>query len=553
MAIETMQEMGSHQSSHQNAISKERPMIIRSPYPDVEVPETSLPGFVLEQAEERGNAPALIDGITGRTLSYRDLATTVRQVAAGFQAYGVAKGDVLALCSPNGIEFVITYFAAASAGAVITTMNPATTSHDMAIQLTSAGARFLVTTPDLFEGKGRLAAAEAGIQESFVFGEAQGATPFASLSEATLVGSPVDIAPDDLVLLPFSSGTSGLPKGVMLTHRQLVSNLCQMIVLQPVQASDVVVAVLPLVHIFGMQVTMNLALRAGATLLILPRFELETFLGVVQAYRVTRAELVPPIVLALAKQPMVDHYDLSSLRVITSAAAPLGRELAQACAERLGCKIKQAYGMTELGGGAHFAPDTGRDDPESVGLALPGVESRVVGTITGEDIPRGERGELLVRTPAAMCGYLNNQEATAATIDADGWVHTGDIVTVDEEGWFRVVDRVKELIKYKGFQVAPAELEGILLTHPSVADCAVVGSPDLEAGEVPKAYVVLRTPCKSDELLDWVAQRVAPYKKIRRLEFIERIPKNPSGKILRRLLKEAERAAMSQTLPGGRQ
>jgi len=207
--------------------------------------------------------------------------------------------------------------------------------------------------------------------------------------------------------------------------------------------------------------------------------------------------------------------------------------------------------MTELGGGTHMAPDSGRDDPESIGPALPGVETRIVDTVTGQDVSIGERGELLVRTPATMLGYLNNQQTTAETIDADGWLHTGDIAIVDEESWFRVVDRVKELIKYKGYQVAPAELEALLQTHPCVADCAVVGSPDLEAGEVPKAFVVLRSPCSSDELLDWVAQRVTPYKKIRRLEFVEQIPKNPSGKILSRLLRETERAAVRQTLPGG--
>jgi len=551
MAIETLFQMDDSCPFHQVSIPQAKSTIIRSPYPDVAIPEISLPAFVLEQAEERGDAPAVIDGLTGRTLSYRDLATEVRRVAAGLQAHGVSKGDVLALCSPNRPEFVITYFAAATAGAVITTMNPVATGHDIVTQLVSAGARWLVTTPELFEEKGRQVAAEAGIRESFVFGEASGATPFASLSEAARVASPVDLSPDDLVVLPFSSGTSGFPKGVMLTHRQLVAGLCQTMVPHRVQADDVIVAVLPLFHIFGMQVTMNLALRAGATLITLPRFDLETFLSVVESYRVTRAELVPPIVLALAKQPVVDRYDLSSLQVIFCGAAPLGVELARACAGRLGCRIKQGFGMTELSGGSHIAPDSGRDDPESVGPALPGVESRIVDTVTGEDVAPGERGELLVRTPAMMLGYLNNQEATAETIDADGWLHTGDIVTVDVEGWFRVVDRVKELIKYKGYQVAPAELEAVLQTHPCVADCAVVGSPDLEAGEVPKAFVVLRSACPSAELLDWVAQRVAPYKKIRRLEVVDRIPKNPSGKIIRRILKEAERAAVSQTLTGG--
>jgi acyl-CoA synthetase (AMP-forming)/AMP-acid ligase II len=527
-------------------------MIIRSTYPDVEVPEISLPGFVLEHADQRGAAPAVIDAPTGRTLSYRDLASMVRRVAAGLQSRGIAKGDVLALCSPNGPEFVVTYYAAASAGAVITPMNPVATSHEMAAQLTAAGARWLVTTPEVFRDKGRQAAAEAGVRETFVFGAADGATPFASLAGPAQAGSLPGISHGDLMLLPFSSGTSGLPKGVMLTHRQLVSSLCQTMTPHPVRAGDVVAGVLPMSHIFGMQVTMNLTLRAGATLVTVPRFSLDSFLGMLEAYRVTRAELVPPIVIALASHPAVGNYDLSSLRVISSGAAPLGPDLARACAARLGCRVKQGYGMTELGGASHLAPDAGRDDPESIGPAIPGVECRVVDIATGADAAPGQRGELLVRSPAAMHGYLNNAEATAATIDADGWVHTGDIVTTDAHGWFRVVDRAKELIKYKGYQVAPAELEALLLTHPGVADCAVIASPDPEAGEVPKAFVVLRPGCTADGLLDWVAERVAPYQKIRRLQVAGEIPKSASGKILRRVLHEQDRAAASHTLTGAR-
>jgi acyl-CoA synthetase (AMP-forming)/AMP-acid ligase II len=527
-------------------------MIIRSPYPDVDVPEISLPGFVLEHADTRGATPAVIDAPTGRTLSYRELNSQVRRVAAGLRARGLARGDVLALCAPNGPELVITYYAAASAGAAITTVNPVATSSEMAAQLTAAGARWLVTTPEVFRDKGQQAAAGAGIRESFVFGAAGGATPFAALAGAAPDDAPPAISPDDLMLVPFSSGTSGLPKGVMLTHRQLVASLCQTMVPHQVGAGDVVAGVLPMFHIFGMQVTMNATLRAGGTLVTIPRFSLDTFLGVLEAYRVTRAELVPPIVLALARHPAVDDYDLSSLRVISSGAAPLGPDLARACESRLGCRVKQGYGMTELGGASHLAPDTGRDDPESIGPPIPGVECRIVDTATGADAAPGQRGELLVRTPAAMLGYLNNPQATAATIDADGWLHTGDIVTVDEQGWFRVVDRAKELIKYKGYQVAPAELENILITHPGVADCAVVASPDPEAGEVPAAFVVLRPGCTADGLLDWVAERVAPYQKIRRLHITSQIPKSASGKILRRVLQDQERAAVSQALAGAR-
>jgi acyl-coenzyme A synthetase/AMP-(fatty) acid ligase len=295
---------------------------------------------------------------------------------------------------------------------------------------------------------------------------------------------------------------------------------------------------------------MNLGLAAGPTVVTMPRFDLESFLRLVQDRRITRAELVPPIVLALAKDPRVERYDLSSLRVVTSAAAPLGEELARLCAERLGCRVKQAYGMTELGGGTHFAPDDGPDRPESIGQPLPGVECRVVDCATGADVGPGRPGELLVRAPGAMEGYLGNGAATALTIDADGWLRTGDIVCANADGWFVIVDRVKELIKYKGCQVAPAELEAVLVSHPAVTDAAVVGSPDEEAGEIPKAFVVLGAPASADELMRFVADRVAPYRKVRRLEVVEQIPKSPSGKILRRVLLERERESRA-AVPAG--
>jgi len=524
-------------------------MVIASPYPEVSVPEQSLPSFVLAGADERGDKPAIVDGVSGRTLTYRELAADVRQVGWGLRRRGVRKGDVLAMCCPNSPDFAVAYYAALAAGAVVTTINPMATPADVARQLEDSHARWLVTTPELLE-KSALAVAVAGIEEVFVFGTAEGATPFAALLDERSALDAVDVSPDDFALLPYSSGTTGLPKGVVLSHRALVANLCGTAPVHRVGADDVVVAVLPLFHIYGMQVTLNLGLAAGATVVTMPRFDLETFLRIVQEMRVTRAELVPPIVLALAKSPAVDEYDVSSLRVVTSAAAPLGEELARLCAERLGCRVKQAYGMTELGGGTHFAPDDGEDRPASIGRPLPGVECRVIDCRSGADVGRGHLGELLVRAPGAMWGYLGNPAATVLTIDADGWLRTGDIVRADDEGWFFVVDRVKELIKYKGYQVAPAELEALLLTHPAVADAAVVGSPDEDAGEVPKAFVVLRSPASEEEIAGFVADRVAPYKKVRRLELVDQIPKSPSGKILRRLLLERERESRSAAAAG---
>jgi acyl-CoA synthetase (AMP-forming)/AMP-acid ligase II len=502
----------------------------------------SLTGYVFERAQCWLDRPAVIDGVTGVTLTYRELTATVRRATAGLAVHGVVKGDVVALCSTNRPEFVIAYYAVLAAGAVVTPVNPMATGPEMTRQLRDSGARCLVTTAQLFEEKTGGAAAAASVREVFVFGTADGATPFADLLDERHPALTAEAGADDVALLPYSSGTTGLPKGVVLSHRGLVASLRQNRLVQLVRPGDVTLAVLPLCHIYGMQVTLSLGLHEGATVVTMPRFDLDTFLRLAQQYRVTRVDVVPPIVLALARHPAVDNYDLSSLRIITCGAAPLGAALARSCADRLGCRVKQGYGMTELGGATHIAPDTGRDDPSSIGPALPGVDCRVVDCATGADVDPDESGELLIRTPAAMRGYLNNPRATAEAIDPDGWLHTGDIVSRDADGWFRVVDRRKELIKYNGYQVAPAELEDVLLSHPAVADAAVVASPDERTGEVPKAFVVQRSPVSAEELLRFVADRVSPYKKIRLLHFVAEIPKSPSGKILRRVLVERDRA-----------
>jgi acyl-CoA synthetase (AMP-forming)/AMP-acid ligase II len=505
---------------------------------------------VLGAADRRGSKRALVDAATGQELSYAGLAVAVREAGAGLSARGVHPGDVLALCAPNCIEFAVAWFAAASIGAIVTTVNPQCTGDEVTRQLRQTGARWLVATSGLVEQKLRAVIPGTAIVGTFVIGEpAAGAIPFGSLP----VTAPPPAAPvsaSDVALLPTSSGTTGLPKSVELTHRNLVASLCQTRLAHPVAGSDVVIAALPLFHIYGLQITLNLPLLAGATVVILPRFELEAFLRAVQDHGITRAEVVPPMVLGLMTAGVVDDYDLSTLRLLTSAAAPLGADVARACAGRLGCRVKQAYGMTEVSGGTHIAPDDGPDRPDSIGPALPGVECRIVDPRTGADLRPGEPGELLVRTAGAMRGYLGDPGATAATIDPDGWLRTGDIVRADSGGWFYVTDRVKELIKYKGYQVAPAELEAILLTHPAVADAAVVRRPDALAGEIPKAFVVLRAPASAQELMAWVAERVASYKRVRQVEFTDSIPRSPAGKILRRLLVERDASANGQTGSG---
>lgn len=519
------------------------------PKREMDIPEVPLTTFVLAGAEARSGRTALVDAASGRTISYGELASAVRRAAAGLHRRGVRKGDVFALWCPNSPEFVIAFYAALSIGAVVTPVNPVATAEDLAKQLDMTGARWLVTTPGLLaKAGGADGPGISALRHVFVVGDAEGTTPFASLLAESGAAPHVDVGPGDVALLPFSSGTTGLPKAVVLTHGNLVASLCQTAAVHRVGASDVLIGAVPLFHIYGMQVVMNLGLRAGATVVLMARFDLDGFLRAVQDHRVTRADVVPPIVVALTKHAVVDAYDLSSLRLITSAAAPLGPDVALRCAQRLACRVKQAYGMTELGGGTHFGPDEGEERPGSVGPALPGVEWRVVDCATGEPSPPGQPGELLVRCAGTMRGYLGRPAETAAAIDDDGWVRTGDVVTVDADGWLHVVDRVKELVKYNGYQVSPAELEAVLLTHPAVADVAVVGSPDEDAGEVPKAFVVLRSAASEDELLAHVAKRVASYKKLRRLEFVDQIPKSASGKILRRLLVERERALVTAGL-----
>ena len=516
-------------------MSAEQTIVHHSPYPDVQIPDVALHEAVLATAAERGDQPALIDGPTGRTITYGQLAGGVRRAAAGLAARGFAKGDAFAIYLPNVPKYAVAFYAVSTAGGVSTTINPLYTADELANQLNDSRARFLLTAPPLLE-RARAAAERSGVEEIFVLGEAEGATPFAALLAADGEPPAVDIDPaNDVATLPYSSGTTGLPKGVMLTHRNLVANLCQTDQLLAQGPDDRIIAVLPLYHIYGLTVLMCGAVRKGATLVTMPRFDLEEFLRLIQDHRVTQAFLVPPIILALAKHPLVDKYDLSSLKTVLSGAAPLDAALEAAAAERIGTLVTQGWGLTETSPVATTNLG-GEPRPGSVGRLLPNTEMRVVDPASGADRPVGETGELVVSGPQVMKGYLGRPEETAAMLDPDGWLHTGDLGYVDGDGYWYVVDRVKELIKYKGLQVAPAELEAVLLNHPAIADAAVVRAADEEAGEVPKAFVVARSPLTEAEVMAYVAERVAPFKKVRMVEFVDEIPKAPSGKILRRVL-----------------
>ncbi|MEM7344971.1 MAG: 4-coumarate--CoA ligase family protein [Chloroflexota bacterium] len=520
-------------------------MIFTSSFPTIEIPDMTLTEFTLQQAEALADKPAIIDGTSGRTITYGQLSGAIKLVGSSLSQRGFKKGDVFAIYSPNVPEYAVIFHAVASIGGINTTINPLYTAEELTHQLNDAKAKYLLTIP-MFLDKALEAANNSGVEEVFVFGEADGATPFATLMQSDGQLPDVDIDPaKDLVVLPYSSGTTGLSKGVMLTHQNIVANVTQTSHGNLVGESDKVIAILPFFHIYGMVVILTYALHKGATVVTMPRFDLEQFLQIMQDQEISYAPLVPPIVLALAKHPLVDKYDLSKLEMITSGAAPLSEDLAGACAQRLGCLVGQGYGLTETSPVTHIAPrNADQIKWAAAGLLISNTECKVADLNTGEALGAGQEGEIWIRGPQVMQGYLNNPEATADCIDSDGFFHTGDIGYADEEGYFYVVDRLKELIKYKGMQVAPAELEGILLSNPAIADAAVIPSPDEEAGDIPKAFVVLKGEITADEIMAFVAEQVAPHKKIRRVEIVDEIPKSASGKILRRILVAREREAL---------
>ncbi len=514
-------------------------MIHQSPFPAIDLPDLPLTSFVLARAAELGDKPALIEGASGRVMTYTELDQAVRSLAGGLVARGFGKGQVLALMAPNLPEYAVIFHGVAMTGGTITTVNPTYTDHEVHHQLTDAGASIMITIP-MFLDVARKAAEGTAVTEIFVLGEAEdGSVP----SATTLFGAPlaehVPVDLDDVVVLPYSSGTTGLSKGVMLTHRNLVANILQVSGPAGITEHDVIMAVLPFFHIYGMQVLMNTGLAAGCTIVTMPRFDLPLFLQLHQDHGITRSFVAPPIVVALAKQPMIDDYDLSKIEQVFSGAAPLSAELALEAGERLGCEVVQGYGMTELSPVTHLTPPGGYK-PGSVGVTVPNTETLIVDPATGEELGLDADGEVWVRGPQVMKGYLNNQKATDETIDADGWLHTGDIGHIDPDGHLFIVDRLKELIKYKGFQVPPAELEALLLTHPDVADTAVIGRPDPEAGEIPVAFIVLKPGATTtvEGIEAFVADQVAHYKQVREVHFVDAIPKSASGKILRRVLRD---------------
>jgi acyl-CoA synthetase (AMP-forming)/AMP-acid ligase II len=504
-------------------------------------PVHPLTDDLIATAQRLPDKTALIDGLSEKTYTFADVLEASRSVGRALQDGGVAPGDRVGIVAPNSCEWVVAFWGTLFAGATVTTLNPLYTEREIGIQFEDSKPTAVFAADATAEATKAVWGDKPRFHlMSDVWKLANGAS-----------GDPktIDFDPKThLAVLPYSSGTTGVPKGVMLSHYNLTSNIRQCIATGLIDGYSVLINFLPFFHIYGMAVLMIPALSIGATQVILPGFDPKRFLEVIQEYRATNLFLVPPAMLALAN--FTGSADLSSVRFVLSGAAPLPLDVAKRVADKYDAYVVQGYGMTEASPLTHATP-IGRDKPGTVGPPVSDTRQKVVDLVTGEELPIGEIGELLIAGPQVMQGYFEKPDATADTIldDETGhWLRTGDICAVDEEGYVTVHDRAKEMIKYKGYQIAPAELEALIIEHPDVTDAAVIpkdtGTAD---GEIPKAFVVLRdgADLNADQIMEHVAGKVAPYKKLREVEFIEAIPKTPSGKILRRELKAAERAKTS--------
>ncbi|KAI3785953.1 hypothetical protein L1987_45079 [Smallanthus sonchifolius] len=528
----------------------EKEIIFRSKLPDIYIPKhLPLHSYCFENISDFRDRPCLIDGATGQVYTYTDVELTSRKVASALHQQGINKGDVIMILLPNSPEFVYAFFGASYLGAVSTMANPFFTAAEIIKQAKASGAKIIITHSSHVP-KVKDFASDNSIKVVCIDSAPEGCLHYSELTSGDETKLPeVEISSDDVVALPYSSGTTGLPKGVMLTHKGLVTSVAQQVDGENpnlwIHSEDVLMCVLPLFHIYSLNSILLCGLRAGAAILIMQKFDIVPFLQLIEKYKVTIGPFVPPIVLTIANnEEVVDKYDLSSMRTVMSGAAPLGKELEDTVRIKFpNAKLGQGYGMTEAGPVLAmclaFAKEPFEIKSGACGTVVRNAEMKIVDPESGASLPRNQRGEICIRGDQIMKGYLNNPEATKETIDSKGWLHTGDIGLIDDDDELFIVDRLKELIKYKGFQVAPAELEALLLTHADISDAAVVPMISEAAGEVPVAFVVKinGSSVTEDDIKQFVSKQVVFYKRINRVFFIDAIPKSPSGKILRKELR----------------
>ncbi|XP_010459729.1 PREDICTED: 4-coumarate--CoA ligase-like 2 isoform X1 [Camelina sativa] len=510
-------------------------------------PNQFLDVTTFTSSQPHGGKTVFVDAVTGRRLSFSELWLGVERVAACLYALGVRKGDVVIILSPNSIHFPIVSLSVMSLGAIITTANPINTSGEISKQIDNSSPVLAITTCQLVS---KLAAA-SNSNLPVVLMDADHVPCDEGVKIVGRIETMIETEPseprvkqrvdqDDTAALLYSSGTTGTSKRVMLTHRNLIA-LVQAYRTR-FDLEQRTVCTIPMCHVYGFGSFATGLIALGWTIVVLPRFEMAQLLSAVEVHRSSYLSLVPPILVAMVNgaNEINSKYDLSSLHTVVAGGAPLRREMIEKFVENYpAVKVLQGYGLTEstaVAASMYTKEETMRYGAS--GLLAPNVEAKIVDPDTGRVLGVNQTGEMWIRSPTVMKGYFKNEEATAATIDSEGWLKTGDLCYIDSEGFVFVVDRLKELIKCNGYQVAPAELEALLLAHPEIADAAVVPIPDMKAGQYPMAYIVRKagSNLSESEIMGFVAKQVSPYKRIRKVTYLASIPKNPSGKILRREL-----------------
>eukprot|EP00591_Stephanopyxis_turris_P002734 CAMPEP_0195522998 /NCGR_PEP_ID=MMETSP0794_2-20130614/21709_1 /TAXON_ID=515487 /ORGANISM="Stephanopyxis turris, Strain CCMP 815" /LENGTH=586 /DNA_ID=CAMNT_0040652891 /DNA_START=102 /DNA_END=1862 /DNA_ORIENTATION=+ len=535
--------------------------IVSSPFPPIGTPSHSaFTEFVTEDWDQkRLKQVAILDGTTGQYRTFHEYKSDMTSIAASLKHdMDVDAKTIVALFSPNHVDYVPICLATAMTGGKLTPINPMYTEMELSTILNHSGTKVLIAHASVMDVALKALKSCPEVKHVVTIPDANeeivgGSVPegTTNLCELKLHSTPMqetvgEVNLDTPYLIPYSSGTTGLPKGVCLSHGNLISNLLQLDIAEGsgLLPEHKLISPLPFFHIYGFLVSaVYCAWRGQEILTTSGRFDLENFCSLVEEHKPDRAHLVPPIVIGLAKHPVVENFDLKSIKMILSAAAPMGSSTEQELKDRLGCQVKQAWGMSELSPVGTLSPDDNVKSG-SVGPLVSSTFAKILCLDTGKNLGPGESGELLIKGPQVMIGYLGDPDKTSECLCDDGWLRTGDIAYYDEDGYFYITDRLKELIKVRGYQVAPAELEALLLTNEKIKDAAVIPVKDEASGELPRAYIVPKDDGKvgkdaEKEIQDWVKERVAPFKKLAGgVVFVDAIPKSASGKLLRRVLRD---------------
>lgn len=504
----------------------------------VEYPETPLFELLRDAARQYPRETAFSCGPANLTYSALDELTD--RLAAGLSRLGVKEGDCVVLFLPNCLEFIISYYGILKAGGLVSPANPLNRAAELKHQINDGQAKIIITNQNAYPVLQAIRG-ETGLH-TVILTETDGSEASLQKILAESPSSPPDTHIDprrDIAAIEYTGGTTGLPKGVMLTHYNLVANAIQNATWLGWSQQDIIIGVLPFYHSWGACTCINSPIYRGARVIILPHFDAEEMLSLIEREKATVLYGAASMFITLTSSPLIGKYDISSLKYVKAGAMPIPQDIKERWEQVTGVKMILGYGLSEASPETHDSPPQ-RVKPGTVGIPITDTDARIVDEETGEtELPPGEIGELVIRGPQVMQGYLNRPEDTREAL-RNGWLYTGDLAAMDEEGYFRIVDRKKETIIYKGYNIAPAEVESAIYEHPSVKECAVVGRTDPAVGEIPRAYIVLKDGCSiaADEIIEFCRQRVAPYKRVREVEFIDKIPKTPVGKVLRRILRD---------------